>query len=128
MTDLFRLVSYDIKNLEDGGKHIWSCFGEQTRWLDFEMDTSVGSICCIYDANDINRIYYVGVCDFRKNAKQRAIRWVDADYLPLLKAEAKSRHVTYNIAWDNVVYKDTTAQIALRAAEKLIQPRKVYSA
>jgi len=122
MADLFKLINYEFSVfLDDGGKHLWRCFGENSRWLDLRTDIEVGSICCIYDVKDVNRIYYIGVCDYRKKSKQPAMRWVHPDYMPKLKAEARARKLDYNVAWDNTRYKEVSPRTLLKAAHALVQ-------
>jgi hypothetical protein len=122
MADLFKLINYEFSFfLEDGGKHQWRCFGEQARWLDLRIDINIGSICCIYDVNDINRIYYIGVCDYHEKAKQPARLWVHPDHMPKLKAEARKRGIDYNIAWDKTRYKEVSPRTLLKAAQVLMQ-------
>ena len=102
MKEWMELVDYKIT---DGSNYGWQCYGPNSYALSSwsGLHNSGGYSFDIVFSNKTQKVYEVSVCDFTNN---RAYRMINSKYIKKHIAEAKTRNVLANQAWDDVDYVD----------------------
>jgi hypothetical protein len=83
-----------------GSEYQWQCYGRLAQIID--SDGANHSVSVVFDRDD-QVVYEVTVCDHVNN---RAYRMIDPDFKSGHDAEAQSRGVDRDQAWDDVRYTD----------------------
>ena len=97
LRDFFELIEYRIHEAADYG---WQCYGSGAHTIDCVNDDY--SLSVVFDRDD-QLVYEVTVCDYRNN---RAYRMIDPGYQAAHRAEAQSRGINPDQAWDGVRFVD----------------------
>lgn len=84
-----------------GSTYGWNCFGPDARWLDSE-DSGNYSASIVFGGPD-HTVFVAEVADLVNN---RSYRWINPDYVDVLKQEAADRGVDNSQAWDDVKHTD----------------------
>lgn len=100
LKEFMEVVDYRIT---EGSSYQWQCFGSNAYGLDsWNGDYDGYSFTIIFDTRT-QEVYEVQAHDYRNN---RAYRLINPEYVDEHKAEARSREVNINEAWENVNYVD----------------------
>jgi hypothetical protein len=102
LKEWMEVVEYRIT---EGSTYQWGCFGHNAYSLDSWTGPDIEdghSFTIIFD-NRTQEVYEVQAHDY---ANQRAYRLINPAYAEQYRAEAKSRNVLENQAWDDVDYVD----------------------
>lgn len=120
LKEYFELIEYKIN---EGGDYGWTCYGMDAHTIGaWNGIHGAGgfSFNCVFDTKD-QTVYEVEVCDYTNN---RAYRMINPDFESAYDAEAKSRDVYANQAWDDVDFVDLESTddfiqkaLAIRAGE-----------
>jgi len=95
--DFLEAIDYKITG---GSEFGWSCFGPNARWLDCHPGNNASNCSIVFDS--VTQIVYLAeVDDYRKNNSYRLIH---PDFKDAHTAEAESRNVRVNQAYDDVDY------------------------
>jgi len=100
LKDFMETVDYRVT---EGSDYCWQCFGDSAYMLDFWNQSHDGHSMGITFDTKTHVVYQATVCDYRQN---RAYRLTNPDFSQAHLAEARSRGVETNQAWDDVNYID----------------------
>lgn len=98
--DFMEVCDYRIT---DGSEYLWNCFGPDSYSLDSWNHKHDGYSAGIVFNSKNQTVYQATVCDLKNN---RAYRIINLDYRAAHDAEAASRGVNANQAWDDINYVD----------------------
>ena len=101
LKDFMETTNYRIS---EGGDYGWHCYGPNA----YSFDCWTGETECGWSASivfdRINQIgYQVEVCDYNKNC---AYRFINPDFKSAYNAEAFTKGIPANQAWDNINFID----------------------
>jgi hypothetical protein len=100
LKDFMELVDYRIT---EGSDFCWNCYGPNAYTLSYwNQDHEGHSIAIIFDTRT-HEVYEVQAHDYKHN---RAYRLINPDYKDSYDAEAATRGINANEAWDEVNYVD----------------------
>jgi hypothetical protein len=100
LKDFMQTVDYKIT---EGSDYCWTCYGANAYTLSYwNQDHNGHSLAIIFDTHTHN-VYEVQAHDYKHN---RAYRLINPDYKDRYDAEAMTRGVEANEAWDDVNYVD----------------------
>lgn len=98
LSEIVKAANYKIK---EGCEFLWDCYGENSRTLDFGGDDAESVVSCVFDSGkDI--VFQVEI--YSKDGK--VYRWVDPEYQETLKNEFQNRGLSYDYAYDDVMWFD----------------------
>ena len=100
MKEFMDAVNYRIT---EGSEFCWQCYGPKAHTLDSWNGDHTGHSASICFDRDTQVVYEVSVSDYARN---RAYRIINPDFRAAYDAEANTRSVNPNEAWDNVDYID----------------------
>lgn len=83
-----------------GSGYMWTCYGPNARYLDYESENGYGS--AVYDTDTLE-VYEVTVNDIEDKFRYR---WLNPLSVELYKSECLDRNIDPNNAWDNVSWND----------------------
>lgn len=84
-----------------GSDYCWSCYGPNTRFLDYETDHAHASV--VFDTIT-QTVYSAEIND--KADKYKPYRWLNPSHTQSMLDEATSRGIDPNQAWDTVTWYD----------------------
>jgi hypothetical protein len=100
MEDFMKCVNYRVS---EGSDFQWSCWGAHVYRLDsWNGDHDGHTISIVFDTRD-HVTYCLEAFDYARNC---AYRWFSPTYRGVYFAEAKTRGVDSNEAWEDVVFVD----------------------
>jgi hypothetical protein len=100
LKDFMEITNYRIT---EGSNYCWQCYGDNAYTLDsWNQEQEGHTISVIFDTLT-QEVYEVSAYDYRND---RAYRLVNPDYKDQHSAEADSRGIRANQAWDDVDYID----------------------
>lgn len=100
LKDFMETVDYKVT---EGSDFCWSCYGDNAYRLDsWNQDQQGHTVSIVFDTRT-HTVYEATAYDY---ARERAYRLINPDYKELHEAEAISRDVVENQAWDDVNYVD----------------------
>lgn len=97
-------VALDHK-ITSGSEYGWQCYGPNARYMDYESDFA--NVSVIFDTT--NQTVYSAEVSVKREAwseDSRPYRWLNPVFKDAMYAEALSRKVDPNQAWDNVEWID----------------------
>ena len=91
MKDFFEVTRYQITS---GGRYMWECYGPDAYNIEsWSGDTDGWAVDMVFDRKH-QTVYQVGVYDFEKD---RAVRWINPEYVDAHLAEAIRREISSRI-------------------------------
>ena len=103
LKDFMELVDYRIT---EGSDFCWNCYGSNAYTLSYwNQDHDGHSLAIIFDTRT-HEVYEVQAHDYKHN---RAYRLINLNYKDSYNAEATTRKMNANEAWDEVNYVDLEA-------------------
>lgn len=86
--------------ISGGSEYLWTCYGLNSRYLDFESDFAHASV--IFDTK--NQIVYSA--EVTDKDGEYAYRWLNPEYKKAYQTECKEKNIRPNEAWDTTDWVD----------------------
>lgn len=99
MISLQKAIEISNYHITGGADFLWNCFGENSRWIDFQNDDKV-NYSIVFDTVT-QTVYKAVITDYEKDNNYLI---VNPDYMDSYVNEAKSKNVEYDCAYDDVKY------------------------
>jgi hypothetical protein len=92
--------------IHGGGKHLWQCYGDSSRYLDFEDDDTLWHVSVIFDIKTKKVFEVTGTGTLFTICNASPWRWIDPDYRYAHNAECANRNILSSHAWDDIDWVD----------------------
>lgn len=112
--DFLETINYRITDTSD---YLWNCYGSNAMSMDsWDKENDSYSLSIVFDKTD-QTVYEMQAHDYHNS---RSYRWFNPEYKDKYFAEATTRNVDSNEAWDDVKYTDLeTADDILEKADAI---------
>ena len=120
MNDFFEVTKHQITS---GSRYMWQCYGNDAYNIESWSGETYGwAVDMVFD-REHQTVYQVGVYDFEND---RAVRWINPEFVDAHMKEALEREVNPNEAWDDVDFVDAeSSEDWLKAANEIVAGRNV---
>jgi hypothetical protein len=120
LKDFMETVGYRVT---EGSQYMWHCYGEHAYRLDYWNQQQDGhSVSIVFDTRT-HVVYEASAYDY---ANDRAYRLINPDYVEAHRAEARSRDVDEDQAWDDVDYTSLEVEEDFLEKARAIVEGRVY--
>jgi hypothetical protein len=99
-----------------GSDYLWSCYGPDSRYLDFSDRDGEECVSLVFDTKT-HQVYQV---DMHVPGYEQGFVWRNADFEKPYMDECQQRGVEPNLAWDDVYYDVVDESTALKYARDII--------
>jgi hypothetical protein len=90
--------------VSDGSEYLWSCYGNNARFMDFGDEDDAVTASCVFDTKT-QEVYEVSLV-----VNMKAIRWINPKYLNALQSEYVARELDIGLFIDDIPYIDCTSK------------------